>query len=183
MEATEATISVLIIGFTFLVIMYVEMFMYRKSLTKKEVADYQEVLNEMDTKAEANYGLKCKHDATTELMRQRKEKKSFTLIFSGIFLAFVFILLACMTTFLTLINIGIISISGIILICYGLIKIAESKGLAIVVLSIIFIIGTVVMLAFNELMASSPYAYWYFCLLVLVIGVFSLIAQNKKLRN
>jgi hypothetical protein len=177
----ETTISFMVISFTILVIVYVEMVMSKRSLTAKEIADYQRMLDEMDSNAKIKYGLEFKHDAATELMEQKKQKKSFTLIFSGILLAFVFILLACMTTWLSLINTGIVCISAIILICYGLIKIAESKLLAVGVLSFVFVFGTLAMLAFDNLMAMSPYAYFYFCGLILVIGIFSLVPQAKKL--
>ena len=179
----ETAINFMVIGFTFLVIIYVEVFMNKKPLTEKEIADYQKILDETDARVKANYGLVWQHYAATELMEQRKQKKSYTLIFSGIILASSFILLACVTTFLSLINIGIVCMSGIILICYGLIKIAESKKLAIVVLSSIFIIGSLAMLALDKLMATSPYAYWYLCGLILVIGIFTLMPQTKKLRN
>lgn len=180
----EAIINGIIVGFTFLAIILVEMVMGKQPLTKKEVSDYQKILDEMDAKAQTDYNLVWKHDAAFELMNQRKQNKSFVLTFSGMFIALTFIILACLTTFLSLLNIGIACASGIILFCYGLIKMADSKKLAIGVLLFIFIIGTLSMFAFDRLMAMSPFAYAYFCGLILVLGVFSFInnARQSKLK-
>jgi hypothetical protein len=175
----ETVISITVASFTLLVILIVEKIMYRVLPTKKDIVDYQRVLNEMDAKANAKHGFSWKHDAMVEIMKQRKQTKCFTLIFSGILLVIVLILLVCITT-LSLINIGIICISGIVLICYGLIKIAESKKLALGVLSSVFIVGTLMMFIFDKLMAMSPYAYFYLCGLILLLGIFSLIPKFKK---
>ncbi|MBN2854420.1 hypothetical protein JXK06_02720 [Patescibacteria group bacterium] len=175
----ETAISIMVIGFVVLVIVYVEMLMHRKPITGKEISDYQKRLNEMDANAKTAYGLDWKHDALTELTGERKQAKCFTLIFSGIFLAFVLILLAFITT-LSPSNIGIICGNGIALICYGLIKMSESKKLAIAVLSFVFILGTLMMFVFDKLMTMSPYAYFYLCGLILVIGIFSFVPKLKK---
>jgi|GEM_PF-1709818 len=175
----ETIISIAVISFTILVILIVEKIMYRVLPTKQALINYQKVLDEMDTAANAKYGFSWKHEALIEIMKQRKQSKSFALIFSGVFLVFVLILLAFITT-LSFANIGIICVSGIALICYGLIKIAESKKLAAGILSFVFITGTLMMLAFDKLMTMSPYMYFYLCGLILFLGIFGLIPKLNK---
>ena len=114
---------------------------------------------------------KNKLDARTEILQGRKQAKSFALIFSGIFLVFVLIGLAMFIS-IPLSSIGIICASGIILICYGLIKIAESKKLAVIMLIFVFLIGTGMMIIFDHLMTLSPYTFFYLVGLIFVIGFF-----------
>lgn len=175
----EGFISLLIAVFTIMIIVMVERFMYSLQPSKQKIIDYQKELDKMDANAKAEYGLDWKHNATTEIMKGRKQNKSFTLIFSGIFLAFVLIALTFFHH-LSLTNIAIICISSIVLICYGLIKMAESKKLAIITLSFVFIVGTGCMYLFDMLMSASLYTYFYLCGLVALLGLLTLIPGAKK---
>ena len=175
----ETIINISVICFTLSVIIFVEKLMYMKAIGEQKIADYQKVLDKMDKNAKIEYNLDWKHDSKTEILQGRKQAKSFTLIFSGIFLVFVLLGLAVFTS-VSLTSIGFICTSGIILICYGLIKIAESKKLAVVVLLFVFVVGTLMNVAFDKLMTASPYAYFYLCGLILVLGIFTFIPQVKK---
>lgn len=172
-------LSILIPSFTLLVIACVHFVMGRKPLTDKEISDYQILLDEADKNAKLNYGLEWNRDAKTELMIQRQQKKCFTLIFSGIFLAFVLIALAIVST-LTNFNISLIALSAILLICYGLIMISESKKFAVSVLSFIFIAGTIAMLIFDHLILISPYAFVYLCVLIVIAGIVSFAYKKRE---
>lgn len=174
----ETAINVIVIIFTILMAVYVEI-MYRKPLAEKEVSDYQKVLDKADLNCKVKYNLTYKHDAFTELMTQRKLAKGFALVFSGIFLALTLIILAFVTS-LSLLNIGIICTSGLVLMLYGIIKMAESKNFTIGVLAFVLVLGTLGRFALDELMALSPYAYFYLCGLVVLLGVFSLVPKLKK---
>ncbi|MFA6514510.1 MAG: hypothetical protein WCT50_04470 [Patescibacteria group bacterium] len=171
----ELIINLVFAGFTLFVAIYVEKIMYHFPLTKKEVDEYQAMLD----KAGAKYSLPTKYDAFTELMTQRKQAKGFTLIFSGILAAIALIALAFVTN-LSLLNIGIICASALILIIYGIIQMAESKKLAIVMLTFVLALGTMGRFALDELIALSPYAYFYLCGLVLLLGVFVLGRSSVK---
>ena len=175
----ETIINTAVICFTLSVIIFVEKLMYRAPISKQKIADYQKVLDKMDKNAKEKYGLEWNHDSLTEILKERTQSKSFTLIFSGVFLVFVLLGLA---TFISIpfSSIGIICMSGIILMCYGLIKISESRKFAVIVLLFVFTVGTLMNLVFTKLMTASPYAYYYLCALILVIGIFTLVPQVKK---
>lgn len=175
----ETIISVLVIAFAIGVALYVEMFMCKKILTGQEVLDYQRELDQINAKARENYGLELKLNAETRLLESRKEKKSFVLIFSGIAIAFVLILLL-FSSILSFTNIAIMCISAIMLICYGMIKMAESRKLAIALLVLILIIGILTKIAFDKAIEISPWVYLYLCILVALIGVLSLFEQKNK---
>jgi hypothetical protein len=173
---SELIINLIVAGFTLLMIIYVEKVMNHFPLTQKEVDKYQTVLDKSKGDDLPKY------DAFTELTNQRKQAKGFTLIFSGFFLAFVLIGLAFVTT-LSFTNIGVICLSAITLICYGIIKLAESKKLAIGMLAVVFVMGTLAMMAFDKLMTLSPYAYIYLCGLVLLLGILCLLPRRKVKEN
>ena len=175
----ETIISATVISFVVLLLIYVEVLMHKKPITEKKIKDYQKKLDEMDSDVKINYGLDWKHDALTEIKKERKQTKCFTLIFSGFILFFVLILLTSITT-LSLTNIGIICGSSIILICYGLIKMAEFKKTAIAILSFVVILGTLMMFVFDKLMEMSPYAYFYLCGLALAVSVLIFIPKKKN---
>lgn len=174
----ETIINISVTCFTLLVIIFVEKLMYSKVISEQKIADYQkfiddynEVLDKMGANAKREFNLKRKHDSLTEIMQERKQAKSFTLIFSGIFLVFVLTGLAFFIS-VPLTSIGFICTSGIILICYGLIKIAESKKFAVAVLIFVFVLGTGMMILFDNLMKLSLYTYFYLCGIIVLIFIF-----------
>lgn len=175
----EAIVTFILIDITFLVIVY-SVLICGRSRNKNEIEDYQKILDESDADAHINYGLEWKHDAATELAKQRKQKKALVLIFSGILIAMVSIILACTTTFLSLLNVEIACISSIVLILFGIIIVSESKKLAIGILLLVIVMGTIIMFVFDKLMTMSPYAYFYFCGLILLIALATLIPRTNK---
>lgn len=178
----ETAISIMIIGFVFLAIVYVEMFMHRNPLSETEISDYQTTLDKIDRESQAKYGVEMKFDAKTQLLESRNQTKASVLIFAGMFVALALV----MSIFIkmpSLTNIGIMCISAIMLICYGLIKMSESKKLAIGLLSFIFVFGTLAKFAFDKLMAFSPYAYFYLCGLIVIMGIFSWVSQLKRFKS
>jgi len=178
----ETVISIMVIGLVILAIVYVEMFMHRKPLSEKEISDYQTTLDRIDRESQEKYGIEMKFDAKTQLLESRKQTKASVLIFAGMFVALVLVL-SIFIKVPSLTNIGIMCISAIMLICYGLIKMSESKKLAIGLLSFIFVFGTLAKFAFDKLMTLSPYAYFYLCGLIVVMGIFSWISQLKRFKQ
>jgi uncharacterized membrane protein len=175
----ETTISIMVIGFVAAVIVYVEMFMHRKPLTEKEISDYQRTLDKINASAKTEYGLELKYEAKTQLLESRRQTKASVLIFSGLSIALFFVLLIFIKV-PSFTNIGIMCISAIMLICYGLIKMSESKKLAIGLLLFVFVFGTLAKFIFDSLMSSSPYMYFYLCGLIVILGIFSLVPKLKK---
>jgi len=175
----ETIISGTVIGFVILVVVYVETLMHRKPFTKEEISEHQKRLDEMDASAKVNYGLEWKHDALTELEEGRKQMKCLALILSGVFLIFVLISLSLATT-LSLSNIGIICMSVLTLICYGLVRASESKKLAIGILSFVFVFGAFIKFVFDSMLQTSPYIYFYLGGFILTVAVLSLILKPKN---
>ncbi|MFA5163454.1 MAG: hypothetical protein WC441_02895 [Patescibacteria group bacterium] len=175
----ETTISIMVIGFVAAVIVYVEMFMHRKPLTEKEISDYQRTLDKINASAKTNYGLELKYEAKAQLLESRRQTKASVLIFSGLSIALFFVLLIFIKV-PSFTNIGIMCISAIMLICYGLIKMSESKKLAIGLLLFVFVFGTLAKFILDSLMSSSPYMYFYLCGLIVILGIFSLVPKLKK---
>lgn len=175
----ETTISIMVIGFVAAVIVYVEMFMHRKPLTEKEISDYQRTLDKINASAKTEYGLELKYEAKTQLLESRRQTKASVLIFSGLSIALFFVLLIFIKV-PSFTNIGIMCISAIMLICYGLIKMSESKKLAIGLLLFVFVFGALAKFIFDSLMSSSPYMYFYLCGLIVILGIFSLVPKLKK---
>lgn len=173
----ETIISVLVIAFVVGVIFYVEMFMC-KPLLDKEIFDYQRKLDRISIKSRVDYGLELYYDAKTELLESQNQKKAFALIFAGTAISLSFII-SVFLGILSLTNIMIICISAIMLICYGIIKMSESKKLAIGLLIFIFILGTLAKIFFDKMMEMSPYAYFYLCGIIVLISIFSLFSQTK----
>lgn len=166
----ETLVSVMVIGFVMAVIIYVEVFMHKKPLTEKEISDYQKMLDKINGSLKTNHGLKLKYEAKSQLLEERKQAKASVLIFSGMLIALALVLSIFIKT-PSLLNIGIMCVSAIMLICYGLIKISKSKKLAIGLLLFIFIFGTLAKFAFDKLMEMSPSVYLYLCLLIVVVSV------------
>ena len=156
----ETTISYLVIVFVVGMVFYVEMFMYKQPLTEKEISDYQRELDKVrDALEGVNHRLKLSTDAKTELLDRRNMKKAFALIFSGIGITLVFVAVLIFSDVLSLTNIIIICISAIIMIFYGIIKMSESKTLAVGLLIFILIFGTLAKIAFDKIIEMSPYPY------------------------
>lgn len=178
----ETIINVVVITFVVAVVYYVEVFIYKEPLTKKEILAFKQAADQIkneikDVKYRARLGL----DAETQLIRSRRETKGVYFIFSGMSMALLFVILLFFTEFLSFTNMEIMGISAIALICYGLIKMAESKKLAIGILISIFIFGTLVRIVFDKTMdmSMSPSVYLYLCAVIVLIGIFSLFSQTK----
>ncbi|MFA6417155.1 MAG: hypothetical protein WCW61_03085 [Patescibacteria group bacterium] len=166
----ETTISAMVIGFVVLTIIYVEMFMHRKPLTEKEISDYQKTLDKINASLKTSHGLELKYEAKAQLLEERRQTKASVLIFAGMFIVLALVL-SIFIKAPSFTNIGIMCVSAIMLICYGIIKMSESKKLAIALLSFIFIFGTLAKFAFDKLMAMSPSVYFYLCLLIVIVSI------------
>ncbi len=166
----ETTISIMVIGFVVLTIVYVEMFMHRKPLTEKEISDYQKTLDKINASLKTNHGLELKYEAKAQLLEERRQTKASVLIFAGMFVASALVL-SIFIKVPSFTNIGIMCVSAIMLICYGIIKMSESKKLAIGLLLFIFIFGTLAKFAFDKLMVMSPSVYFYLCLLIVIVSI------------
>lgn len=173
----ETIIMALVIIFDVTIILLVEKFMHRHLPSQEEVDDQQKILDDIDVLAKSKYNLDWKHDALTEIMSQRKNSESFTLILSGMFLV-LFLLVLVFFTSLSLLVIGVISTSSFILICYGLIKISDSKRAAVGLLGTVIILAFLSILVFYNYIRILPYGYFYLCGLLLLIGL--LIVSKKK---
>jgi hypothetical protein len=171
----EAFINLFVIVFTGMMILFVEKFLYTLPPSSQRLMDYQKELDKMDANLLKEYGIEDKHYAADEIMKERHLIKCFTLIFSGAFLAFVLIgLIFLMPSFR---EISIICISAIVLICYGLIKVAESKKLAVAIL--LFVVVTTIVI--EMLMALLPvYAFFGMCVLVAFLSILTMIPGSKK---
>ena len=178
----ETIINFSVFFYTIFMVVFIEKIMYCKPLSINRIIDYQRELDESDRRAREKYGLEWSHDAFTEIMNQRKLGKGFTAIFSGMALVFVLVILACMMT-LPLSSIGVICVSALMLMIYGIIRLSEKKWLAVGLLAFIFIIGTIMNAGLTKLMTMSPYSYFYLCGLIILIGVAAFIPQNRKKRK
>jgi len=178
----ETLINILVLVFTASVAFIVEKIMYRHAPSQQKIADYQIELDKMDANAKIKWDLDWNHDSLTEIIKSREFIKSMVPIFSGVFLAFVF-LLTIVTTRLSDANYFLMCVSALILICYGLIRMAESKKLAIGLLAFILVSGTLVDIAFDKLMVWNPYTYFYLCGLIAVIAIFILGRSSVKKKS
>ena len=177
----EAIINSSVIGFVVLIALIVEIFMYRTQPSQQRIADYQKDLDEKAANAKARHNIDLKHDALTEIMKERKLIKGFTLIFSGIFLALVWIALIFFVPSFREIIIPICAC--ILLMCYGLFRIAESKTTAIIVLSTGFILSAGCLYLFDKAMELSVYSFLYLCgFIVVVSGPLAIIQIIKQQR-
>ena len=153
--------------------------MYRKPLSINRILEYQKQLDESDKRSYEEYALNFRHFAFTELMNQRKQNKGFVGTFSGVALVVILMLLAFITT-LDLSSIGIICISSLILMCYGIIKLSEKKYFAFVLLLSIFILATFANYVFSGLVLGSSYTYYYLCGLIVLLGSMTFFKKIKK---
>lgn len=165
----ETIINICVVCFTFLVIIFVEGLLYKKAIDEKRIADYQKVLDEIVKKVKTKHNLDWKYDARAEILKERNQTKSFIFIFSGIFLAFILIGLSIFASPIPTTNIMIICISSFFLICFGLIKTAESRKSAIIILLAILIVVVGLIKFIDSLMTMPSYPYLYFCGLMLVV--------------
>lgn len=169
----ETLINITLISFTCLIILIVEKLIYKRPPSLKKISDYQQTLNQMDQQAKNNYGFKWQHDAFTEITQQRKEIKSWLLIGAGFFLTFCLIASIAFNK-PSIENLIMICINALLLILYGIIKMAESKKLAIGLLTIILILSSISFFTFNLLATYSPYLLFYLYAAILIIGLLSL---------
>lgn len=174
----EAIISISVIIFVLFISLYVEKFMYRKPISIGEVTAYQKVLNKADRNLKDRWDIEWKRDAHTELKRERKQKKSLVLIFSGFFLTFILIF-SVLYFKPSLDNIFVFAGSSFILICYGIIKMSESTRIAFKMLVSLFVFFVLIMLVIEKLMSISSYSYFYLCGVVLVVAIVSLLSKGK----
>ena len=169
----EAIVSILVIVFAVGMVLYVEIFMYRKPLTEKEISDYQVTLNKISESLKNDHGVESSYDSKTQLLDIRKQEKSSVLVLAGVAIGLCFVVLV-FTGILSLTNIGIMCVSAVVLIIHAIIKMAESKKVAISLVVFILALGTLAKFLFDKAMEMSPYAYLYCCAIILLIGAFNL---------
>ncbi len=177
----EIIVNTLLIAITILIVVIVEFFMY-KPTTVKKIISLQEELDETASNIKKHYGLDIRYDSFSQIIKQRNQKKSFILIFSGVLLAFVLLAFIFIyeTSFLTII---IIAVSSLFLIFYGLIKMAESKKIAIGLIAIIIVMVILANNLFDRLMNLSPNSYYYILVFIIVLMVSLFVFLRKRAKK
>lgn len=122
----ETIINLSVIILVFVAIFLIERIFFRKEATKEEIDAYQKELNANSLRLKIEYDLDYTYDARKEIAKERASKKGFSLIFSGVGLAFLVFALIISDTY-TLSLLGTIIFSGIYLIVAGLLKMVEHK--------------------------------------------------------
>lgn len=121
-------------------------FAFNKKATTEKISSYQKELDEMDRNANVKYGLDWHHDATEELEKQRREKKSWWLFYIGLTAAFIAIIGGVMMQNMPLAMTTVII--ALVFIIAGMISLAkgsQNQGLAYLLLVVILIGGIVAM--------------------------------------
>ncbi len=175
----ETIINTCIVAYTLLVTLLVEVFMYRKPISEKEIAECQRDLDRSSNAVKAAYGLDWQADAVTEILKSRKFTRSYVLAMAGSLLGLVFVGLLFLKL-LTFANIMFICCSGIILICYAIIRLAESKLLAIGLLIFVVVATYIEDAIFTALITGSRYAYFYLCGCIAILAILTFIPRVQK---
>lgn len=173
----ETAINITVMFFIFLVIILLEK-LNKKEISAREIIDYQRKLNASNKKMREKYGVDYKHDAVTEILKERKQTKSFVLIFSGIFL-FGVLTIGSFFMIFSFSNIGILCLGAFILICYGIIKAAKSRKVIILLFLLTFVFGTVINYLFDKKVTDIE-LYFYLSEVLLIISML-LFKSNKKI--
>lgn len=127
------------------VILLVEFLMYRRPLTEEQITQYQQVLDEKADRWREVFDTDFKRDARAELLQIRRQKKAGVIFAAAILILSVFMLLIFLDRVTIDLSIAMCS-AGILLLSYGMIKIAESKKTAIAVLVVIILLSLLISL-------------------------------------
>lgn len=118
----EILINILTIIFTGMIIVSVEILLYRKQPNQETINNRQKDLDKRAARAKEKHNLDLKYDALIDIMGQREIKKGMILIFSGIGMMGILGCLACFGE-PPFSNVMVICISGSMVIIYGISRI------------------------------------------------------------
>ena len=135
----------IMMGIVLFVILSVEFLMYRRPLTEEQIAQYQQVLDEKTDRWREEFDLDVRLDARVELLQAKRQKKARVIFAAAILILSVFMLLIFLDRVTIDLSIAMCS-AGIVLLSYGMIKIAESKKTAIAVLVVIILLSLLISL-------------------------------------
>lgn len=135
----------IMMGIVLFVILSVEFLMYRRPVTKEQIAQYQQVLDEKANRLREEFDLDFQWDARAELLQIQQTKKARVIFAAAMLIVLVFMLLIFLDRVTIDLSIAMCS-AGIVLLSYGMIKIAESKKTAIAVLVVIILLSLLISL-------------------------------------
>ncbi len=135
----------IMMGIVLSVILSVEFLMYRRPLTEEQIAQYQQVLDEKTDRWREEFDLDVRLDARVELLQAKRQKKARVIFAAAMLIISVFMLLIFLDRVTIDLSIAMCS-AGILLLSYGMIKIAESKKTAIAVLVVIILLSLLISL-------------------------------------
>lgn len=135
----------IMMGIVLSVILSVEFLMYRRPLTEEQIAQYQQVLDEKTDRWREEFDLDFQWDARAELLQIQQTKKARVIFAAAMLIVLVFMLLIFLDRVTIDLSIAMCS-AGILLLSYGMIKIAESKKTAIAVLVVIILLSLLISL-------------------------------------
>jgi len=135
----------IMMGIVLSVILSVEFLMYRRPLTEEQIAQYQQVLDEKTDRWREEFDLDVRLDARVELLQAKRQKKARVIFAAAMLIISVFMLLIFLDRVTIDLSIAMCS-AGILLLSYGMIKIAESKKTAIAVLVGIILLSLLIFL-------------------------------------
>ena len=135
----------IMMGIVLSVILSVEFLMYRRPLTEEQIAQYQQVLDEKTDRWREEFDLDVRLDARVELLQAKRQKKARVIFAAAMLIVLVFMLLIFLDRVTIDLSIAMCS-AGIVLLSYGMIKIAESKKTAIAVLVVIILLSLLISL-------------------------------------
>lgn len=137
----------IMMGIVLSVILLVEFLMYRRPFTEEQITQYQQVLDEKANRLREEFDLDFQWDARAELLQIQQTKKARVIFAAAMLIVLVFMLLIFLDRVTIDLSIAM-SAAGILLVAYGVIKIAESKRIAIAVLLGIFLLSMLISLYF-----------------------------------
>lgn len=137
METT--IIEAIIIAITLMVII-VSAAIRRQKPTDKQLQKLQQSLDKSDAQANAQFDVDWHHDALEEYQKDRKHISGFVSLLTGLCLAALF-MVSVLFLPLEMTTIIMICISAMILMVHGLLIFAEKKWVAILTLSIVFLLS------------------------------------------
>ena len=154
-----------------LVVVAIEMFVYRKQPTQQEIDHYQKFLDE--------YHPNEKIDPVREIVEQRDSNK-------GIFITLAGVLLMCLTIVLIVVHwmkvqdMVVVAIPLLLSIFYGFIKLSTRKKQALLLLFLIMVASSGVIVLYDDLCRKFSYTYYLLFAMVMVACVLFLFVQCKK---
>jgi len=135
----------IMMGIVLFVILSVEFLMYRRPVTKEQIAQYQQFLDERSKHWQEEFDFDVRLDARVELLQAKRQKKVRVIFAAAMLIVLVFMLLIFLDRVTIDLSIAMCS-AGILLLSYGMIKIAESKKTAIAVLVVIILLSLLISL-------------------------------------